>query len=351
MTAVLAVLLLLGNAFFVAAEFALVASKRHRLEQAAAAGGRAAVAALAGSRALPLMLAGAQLGITLCSLGLGALAEPALAHWLTPLLHGVGLPTIASHAIAFMVALSAVTFLHLVIGEMMPKSWAITDPERSAVLLALPFRLFARIAGPLLRLLNALTNLVLKPFGVRPQDQLAVSHGPAEMQILLDRSRAEGLLEAEESELLSSVLGLGSRTVREIAFHADHLVTVPLTASAADVELASMGSGRSRLAVVADDGSVAGFVHVREAVRATTAGHDRTAVDLMDEPFTLDAGERIVDAVTAMRAGRAQLAVVSDGGSVVGFVALEDLLEQVLGPFDDETDPVSPAARPPVPLR
>jgi CBS domain containing-hemolysin-like protein len=336
MTAVLAVLLLAGNAFFVAAEFALVASKRHRLEQAALSGGRAAAAALAGSRSLPLMLAGAQLGITLCSLGLGALAEPALAHWLTPLFHGVGLPELASHVVAFMIALAVVTFLHLVVGEMMPKSWAITDPERSAVLLALPFRLFARIAGPVLRLLNALANAVLKPFGVRPQDQLAVSHGPAEMQILLDRSRAEGLLEAEQTELLTSVLGLGSLRVRDLAFAADQLVTVPATASAADVELASMGSGRSRLAVIGPDDAVVGFVHVRDVVRATTAGDDVTAADLMDRPFTLDPEERVVDAVAAMRAGRAQLALVAGGG----FVALEDLLEQVLGPFDDETDPV-----------
>ncbi|GIF18457.1 CBS domain containing-hemolysin-like protein [Actinoplanes tereljensis] len=340
MTAAFAVLLLIGNAFFVAAEFALVASKRHRLEQAARTGGRSAAAALAGSRSLPLMLAGAQLGITLCSLGLGALAEPALAHWLTPLLHGVGLPSIASHAIAFVIALSVVTFLHLVIGEMMPKSWAITDPERSAILLAVPFRAFARLVGPLLRVLNALANLVLGAFGVRPQDQIPVSHGPAEMQILLDRSRAEGLIEAEQSDLLSSVLGLGSMTVREVALPAGSLVTVPSSASAADVELASMGSGRSRLAVTAPDGSVAGFVHVREAVRATTAGLDVTAADLIDQPFILDAEDRVVDAVAAMQAGRAQLAVVRSGGVVAGFVALEDLLEQVLGPFDDETDPV-----------
>ena len=153
------------------------------------------------------MLAGAQLGITLCSLGLGALAEPALAHLLEPALHAVGLPALVGHAIAFVVALAVVTFLHLVIGEMMPKSWAITHPERSAALLALPFRAFARVAGPALRLLNALANAALKPFGVRPPDELSQAHGPAEMQMLLDRSRAEGLLEAEQTDLLSSVLG------------------------------------------------------------------------------------------------------------------------------------------------
>lgn len=342
MNAIWAVLLLAGNAFFVAAEFALVASKRHRLEQAAASGGRAAQAALAGRRELPLMLAGAQLGITLCSLGLGALAEPALAHWLNPLLHAVGLPSFASHATAFVIALSVVTFLHLVVGEMMPKSWAITDPERSATLLAVPFRAFARVVGPVLRVLNALANAVLRPFGVHPQDQLAVAHGPAEMKILLDRSREEGLIEAEQTELLTSVLGLESLTVREVAFAAGELVTVPASASATEVELASMGSGRSRLAVTSSAAAtgVIGFVHLRDVVRATTAGRDVTAADLMDPVFTLAADDRVVDAVAAMRSGRAQLALVRDEDAVVGFVALEDLLEQVLGRFDDETDPV-----------
>lgn len=341
MTIVYAALLLVGNAFFVAAEFALVASRRHRLELALAdRPARAVAAALAGTRELPVMLAGAQLGITLCSLGLGALAEPAIAHGIEPILHRLGLPGLAGHAIAFVVALAVVTFLHLVIGEMMPKSWAITHPERSATLLALPFRAFTRVAGPALRSLNALANLLLRPFRVQPPDELAQRHGPAEMQMLFDRSRAEGLLEAEQSELLSSVLGLGSLRVHEVAFPASGLVTVPGTAGAADIELASITGGRSRLGVTGPDGALAGVVHVREALRATTAGRPATAADLMDPVFTLAPDDRVVDAVAAMRAGRAHLAMVVDGDRRVGFVALEDLLEQVIGRFDDETDPV-----------
>ncbi len=334
------VLLLAGNAFFVAAEFALVASKRHRLEQAAAEGSRAAKAALDGTRELSMMLAGAQLGITLCSLGLGALAEPALEHLLGPALHALGLPDMASHVIAFLIALLIVTFLHLVLGEMMPKSWAITHPERSAIMLALPFRFFTKVAGPALRVLNALANATLKPFGVQPQDQLAQAHGPAEMRILLDRSEAEGLIEAEQGKLLTSVLGLGAMTVRDLLVPAGQLVTVPATASAADIERASQASGRSRLAVVRPDDRIAGVVHVREAVRAATAGRPATAADLMDPAFLLDAGASVVQAVAAMQAGRAQLAIVTDGTGQIGFVALEDLLEQVIGRFDDETDPV-----------
>ncbi|GGQ57471.1 hemolysin family protein [Couchioplanes azureus] len=376
---IVSVLLLVGNGFFVAAEFALVASKRYRLEHAAADGSRAARAALEGSRELSLMLAGAQLGITLCSLGLGALAEPAIEHLLHPLLHAAGLPDVPSAIVALLVALVVVTFLHLVIGEMMPKSWAITDPERSATLLALPFRGFVRLARPALVGLNGLANAALKPFGVHAQDQLAQAHGPEEMHILLERSRAEGLIGAEQTELLTSMLKLQEMTVGDLLIPDDQLVTVAAGSSAREVEEASLRSGRSRLAVVASAsaagsssapaslppasppvspasgpdspdssvvspdspaGAVVGVVHVREAVRATTAGVPATAEDLMDRPFTLDSSVTVTAAVTEMRAARAQLAMVTRAGERVGFVALEDLLEQVIGEFDDETDPI-----------
>ncbi len=164
----ISLLLLAFNGFFVAAEFALLASKRYRLEQAAASGGRAARAALDGVRELTIMLAGAQLGITICTLGLGAFAEPAIGRLVRPILSLVGLSTGASHAVALVVALALVTFLHLVVGEMAPKSWAITDPERSALLLALPFRAFARVARPVLSALNGLANATLRLVRVRP---------------------------------------------------------------------------------------------------------------------------------------------------------------------------------------
>jgi CBS domain containing-hemolysin-like protein len=340
----ISLLLLVANAFFVAAEFALVASKRYRLEHAAAEGSRAARAALDGTRELSVMLAGAQLGITLCSLGLGALAEPALEHLISPLLHAVGLPDAPSHVIALLIALLIVTFLHLVIGEMMPKSWAITHPERSATMLALPFRAFTRVVRPGLNVLNGLANATLKLVGVQPQDQLAQAHGPQEMNILLERSEAEGLIEAEQTALLTSMLRLQEKTVADVLIPDDQLVTVTPLSRAIEVEQASRHSGRSRLAVVGEDGVVAGVVHVREAIRATTAGRDVTAADLMDSPFTLTADVTVTDAVTAMRTGRAQLAMITSLGRRVGFVAMEDLLEQVIGEFDDETDPV-PAGR------
>jgi magnesium and cobalt exporter, CNNM family len=136
------------------------------------------------------------------------------------------------------------------------------------------------------------------------------------------------------------MLRLRETAVRDVLIPGDRLVAVPAGATAADVELASMSSGRSRLAVTTSDGAVAGVVHVREAVRATTAGRPATAADLMDAPFRLEAAVPVTEAVSAMRAGRAQLAMVVSDGVWIGFVALEDLLELVIGRFDDETDPV-----------
>ncbi|MFI6819513.1 hemolysin family protein [Micromonospora sp. NPDC050187] len=340
---VTSVVLLALNAFFVAAEFALVASKRYRLEHAAASGGRAARAALDGVRELSLMLAGAQLGITLCTLGLGALAEPAIEHLLSPLLHAVGLPTTASHVIALVIALSLVTFLHLVVGEMAPKSWAITDPERSALLLALPFRAFARVARPVLSVLNAVANAMLRLVRVNPQDQLAQVHGPEELRMLLEQSREHGLLGAEQHQMLTSMLELQGTKVADVMEPFGEIVTVRRDDPAERIEAVCRDSGRSRLAVVDPAGDVVGLVHVREAVRVTTAGRSATAGELMTDAFTLPATASVTEAVAAMRGVQAQLALVRNGGGPtrpIGFVALEDLLEEVIGEFDDETDPV-----------
>jgi CBS domain containing-hemolysin-like protein len=339
----ISLLLLALNGFFVAAEFALVASKRYRLEQAASNGNRADRAALDGVRELSLMLAGAQLGITVCTLGLGALAEPAIEALVGPLLHAVGLPASAGHIVALVFALALVTFLHLVVGEMAPKSWAITDPERSARLLALPFRAFARVARPLLSVLNGLASGVLRLIKVRPQDQLAQVHGPDELRMLLEQSWEHGLLGAAQHDLLTSMLELQGTTVSEVMEPVDRIIAVGRADNAERIEQVSRDSGRSRLAVLDRPGEVCGVVHVREAVRATTAGRAVTAGELMSPAFALAATATVTEAVAAMRAERAQLAMVTSRGAAtrpIGFVALEDLLEEVIGEFDDETDPV-----------
>ena len=286
----LSVLLLAGNAFFVAAEFALVASKRYRMEQAAAAGSRAAKAAVAGSRELSLMLAGAQLGITVCTLGLGALAEPALEHLIVPPLTALRLPSSASTAVAFVVALVVVAFLHVVVGEMAPKSWAITHPERSALLLALPFRAFTWAVRPMLTVLNRAANGLIRLIGVTPQETLAAAHGPAELRMLLERSRQEGLIDPEHHQILSRMLQLARTSLAQVMTPIGSLTTVPSSAPVEEVEAVCQSSGRSRLGVVdTATGRVLGLVHVRRWVRATTAARSVSAAALMSPATILDA--------------------------------------------------------------
>jgi CBS domain containing-hemolysin-like protein len=336
---VLSALLLAGNAFFVAAEFALVASKRYRLEQAALSGSRAARAALAGSRELSLMLAGAQLGITACTLGLGALAEPAIEHALSPLLVAVGLPEGAGTAIGFVVALVVVSFLHVVVGEMAPKSWAITHPENSALLLALPFRGFARVVRPVLTVLQRSANAVVRAVRVEPQDALAAAaHGPAELRMLVEQSRRVGLLDPDQHQLLSRMLSLARTSLAQVMTPLDRLAVVRVSDPVAAVESACLAAGRSRLGVVDETGTVRGLVHVRDVVKLTTAGRAASAAALMSPATILDASLNVAAAATRMRATRSQLALVATDGRVTGFVALEDLLEQMIGEFYDETD-------------
>lgn len=342
----ISLLLLIFNGFFVAAEFALVASKRHRLEQAAAEGSRAAQAALAGSRELSMMLAGAQLGITLCTLGLGALAKPAVADLIGPLLKAVGLPEGTAYVVAFILAVAVVGFLHVVVGEMAPKSWAISHPEDSALLLARPFRAFTRITRPALVALNGLANACLRAVKVTPQDELAQVHGPQELGLLLDSSKEHGTLAAAEHELLSAMLQIQHTTVDQVMVGITDVVTIDHDADASDIERVSRESGRSRLVVTDHDGGVVGVVHVRDAVRATTAGPSATAASLMTEPYTVHDRDPVARAVRFMREHRAQLAiVVDDNATPRGVVALEDLLEELIGEFDDETDAFPTAVR------
>ncbi|HWG98402.1 MAG TPA: hemolysin family protein [Pilimelia sp.] len=339
-------LLLVLNGFFVAAEFALVAAKRHRLERAAANGSRGARAAMAGTRQLSMMLAGAQLGITLCTLGLGALAKPTVARLLEPVFEAVGLPARAAYAVAFVLAVCLVGFLHVVVGEMAPKSWAISHPETSAQLLAVPFIGFITVFRPFLTALNGLANACLRLVRVQPQDELAQVHSPDELRVLIETSREHGTIAAAEHELLTAMLKVESMTVAQVMVPTDRIVTVPAGHGAREVERRSLQTGRSRLAVTGPGGEIVGFVHVREAARATTEGRRVTVAELMSPPRTIAATTPVLVAIRSMRADRAQLSLVTGpDGRVVGLVALEDLLEEVIGEFDDETDPIIDAAR------
>ncbi|WP_024935246.1 CNNM domain-containing protein [Actinomadura welshii] len=325
--------LLAGNGFFVAAEFALVAARRPRLERAAARGSRAAGAAVAGIDELSLTLAGAQLGITMCSLGLGLVSEPVFAETLTPPFHAAGLPEGAAHAVAFVLALALVTFLHMVVGEMAPKSWAIAGPERSATVLGLPFRAFTTVARPALAALNGTTNLLLRAVGVRPADSREVSRTPEQLRSIAQESRRLGLIGETELTLLTAALDAPRAPLAGLVVPVSGIVSVPPEASPQEVVDVAAQTGHTRLMVrgAGARGRAARMVHVRDAYLARARGRATPAGDLAHPVPALPVGTPVGEAVATLKANHSHLGLaIAPDGRVTGLVSLDDLLTTLL---------------------
>ncbi|MGY0020359.1 CNNM domain-containing protein [Streptomyces sp. cg35] len=326
------VLLLIGSGFFVAAEFALVAAKRHRMEKAVAQGQRGAHAALAGMRELSLMLAGAQLGITICTLGLGSISKPAVSHALDPLLRDWGLPSGLSYGVSFAVAMVVVVFLHMVVGEMAPKSWAIAHPERSAMLLSPAFRAVVKVVRPLIWLLNRISNALVRWCRVTPRDELTAVHDREQLTRLVAESERLGLISADDSELITSSLTEPQAPVGDLQVPAERISSVPAGAGVEDVLARSAAADRSRLLVL-DGTRVVGSVHARDALIARARDRAATARELARPVPELSATDTVGDAIDRLRRARASLAVVRDGtGRLTGLVTLDDLLARLTHP-------------------
>ncbi|WP_149827601.1 hemolysin family protein [Streptomyces tailanensis] len=326
------VLLLIGSGFFVAAEFALVAAKRHRMEKAAADGRSGAKAALAGMRELSLMLAGAQLGITVCTLGLGSVSKPAISHELDPLLHDLGLPSAVSYGIAFAVAMIVVVFLHMVLGEMAPKSWAIAHPERAAMLLSPPFRALVRAVRPLIGLLNRVSNALVRLCRVTPRDELTSVHNREQLTHLVEESQRLGLISEADSELITRSLTEPETPVSDLAIPAAEITAVDADADVESILRAAADHDRTRL-LVRTGGTILGSVHARDALVARTRGRAVTARALARPVPELADNATVADAIEVLRRQRASLAVVCDDtGRLTGLVSLDDLLARYLQP-------------------
>jgi CBS domain containing-hemolysin-like protein len=314
------------SAFFVAVEFAALAAKRHRLEEVASSS-RSARAALRNSSELTLLLAGSQLGITAATLALGAISKPAVHHWLTPLFETWGLPLVAADVTGFVLALLIVTFIHLVVGEMAPKSWAIAHPERSATLLAAPMRVFMAVFRPLLRVLNSAANRLVRTVGVQPSDGLAVGHSPDTLRHLVEHSANVGALDAGFSAQISGALELERLTVRELLGPASQPTGVRSGATVGEVREVTRASGHLRILLGVSDGEeITGVVHVRDTL---TAPESAPAAPFARPVFALEADTTVHAALRAMRETRNHLAVVTDGGAVIGVITLSDVLRRL----------------------
>ncbi len=326
--ALVTVTLIAASAFFVAVEFALIAARRHRLEDAAATS-RSARAALRSASELSVLLAGSQLGITVCTLALGAVTKPAVHHWLTPLFAGWGIPTWTADIAGFVLALIVVTFLHLVVGEMAPKSWAIAHPERSATLLAIPMRAFMWLTRPILTRLNALANWCLRRVGVDPVDEVAAGQDADALRHLVEHSATVGTLDERYHAQLSGALELQRLTVADVLTH-DEVSAVDPTASPAEIRAVSLSTGHRRLLVRDKDSDgtrFAGVVHVRDCVSAPSGA---MAADLMRPVPTFAADEPVYKALATMRETRRHVAVVVDENRVAGVLTLHDVLDRLL---------------------
>ncbi|WP_020496567.1 hemolysin family protein [Sciscionella marina] len=321
----ISVALIVLSAFFVAVEFALVAARRHRLEEAAGTS-LAARMALRSARELSLLLAGSQLGITLCTLALGAVTKPLVHNLLTPLLHGTGLPATTADVLGFLLALFVVTFVHLVVGEMAPKSWAIAHPERSATLLAIPMRGFMWLTRPLLVGLNDLANRFLRRAGIQPVDEMTAGQRPEELRQLLDHSAQAGTLDPRRHEQLTTVLDLHSQAIESIISGGAEPVGIPPGATREQILRAARDSGHLRL-IVRDGHRIHGIVHVRDVL---TQPGNTTAAEHLRPHLMLPPETPIAAALTAMRRTHQHLALIRTGEHTHGLVTLHDLLERLL---------------------
>jgi CBS domain containing-hemolysin-like protein len=325
-------LTLLTNAFFVAAEFALISVRRSQIEPQAQAGNTRARITLWGLEHLSAMMATAQLGITVSSLVLGGVAEPAIAHLLEPAFEAVHLPEALIHPIAFVIALSLATYLHMLIGEMVPKNIALAAPVATALLLGPPLVALTRALRPLVFGMNAFANVLLRLLRVEPKDEIGSVFTDDELARLVEHSSHAGLLSPADSERLRDALELGTRPVGEILVPASTMVTVDHTTTPDQLERVAALSGYSRFPVAGPGGTVLGYLHIKDTLGIIERGR----------PFprtTLHAVTRVRidtpldDTLTALRADGSHLAAVTgDTGAVLGFVTMEDVLSELVGP-------------------
>jgi CBS domain containing-hemolysin-like protein len=325
-----AILLLLGNAFFVGGEFSLIASRRTVVEPLADTSRRAR-AALRAMGEIPLMIAGAQLGITICSLGLGALAEPALASQLHEPFTALGLPQGAVEPTAFILALGIVASLHTVVGEMVPKNLSLAGPERAVLWLGGPMLAFCLATKPILSAVTWAARTVLKLWHIEATDAVKTVYTVEELANLATQSRAEGLLDPEEHARISGALALHSRTAADAMRPWDEVTTVAEDISPAGLEMLATRTGRSRFPVVQRaTRRVIGFVHVKDAIAVPDEARQQPIGPDLVRPLGVVPPERVLaDLLIAMRRDRRHVVLVSEGRTPVGVLTLHDVLAVV----------------------
>lgn len=321
------VVLIALSALFVIIEFALLGARRHRLEELAPTS-MSARAALRGMNDLTLMLAGAQLGITVCTFALGAVTKPAVDAWLGPAFITWGLPFWAAGGTAFALSLFVVTFLHLVVGEMAPKSWAIAHPEKSALAIGVFARAFIWPLKPLLRWVNSLANGLVRASGVEPVESAAVGgQDIATIRQLVEHSAKVGTLDPAMQQQLSGFMDLGTMPVIELVSTSVVPTQVLPQATVADVRATGLQSGHMRILMTVSGNRLPSVVHVRDTLLLPDS---QPAAGIARPAFVLSAQTPVYQALARMRESSVQIAIVMHNDAVCGIITLADILKRVL---------------------
>jgi CBS domain containing-hemolysin-like protein len=332
------IVLLIANAFFVGAEFAVISARRSQVEPLAEAGSRSAKTALWAMEHATLMLAMSQLGITICSLLILNVSEPAIHHLLEGPLHLTGWPEGVVSTIAFIIALVLVSYLHVVFGEMVPKNLSFSVPDRAVLILAPPLVFLARAFRPVIVALNATANGVLRVFGVEPKSEANSTFTLEEVQTIVNQSRREGLLE-DASGTLTAAFEFTLKRVKDIAVPLSGLVSLPPTATPGDVERAVARHGFSRYVIRGEDGEPDGYVHLKDVIDLDDDEFDdpmpakrvRRLVSIYDETDLEDA------LATMRRLGTHVARAFDEDGTTTGVIFLEDIIEELVGEVQDAT--------------
>ena len=338
----LTVFLLALNAFFVGSEFALISARRDRLEALAEQGKKSAVTVIRAGERLSLMLAGAQLGITICSILLGNVGEPAVAHLLEAPFGALGIPDTLLHTVSFVIALGIVVTLHVLLGEMVPKNIAIAGPEAAAMLLIPPYLVYMRLAKPFIAFYNWCANTTLRSFGVEPKDELDVTVSTVELSEMIAESLSEGLLDPEEHGRLTRALQIRSHVVADMAISLADIHAVPAAGvgqgpTVRAIERALAETGYSRFPVTDATGAFTGYLHIKDVLALTNdpdAVVDPSMVRVLPR---VAASLPVPDALSRLRRDNSHLALVTTNDQVTAMVTLEDLVEDLVGTVRDGT--------------
>ncbi len=336
-TVLITVVLLAANAFFVGAEFAAMSARRSQLEPLAEAGSKGARTALDALQRTGILLATAQLGITVCSVLLGAVSEAALHHALEPVIVDLGLSEVVADVVALAIALTIVVFLHVVYGEMIPKNISIAKPERAAVILVPPLVAVSRVVAPVIHAMDRISKAAIRLFGVEPKDEISSTFTAEEVAHILDESRHEGLVGDDDYERLGAALEFSDKNAADVGVGLSALVTVTAEATPSDIERLVAKHGFSRYPVRDASGDLAGYLHLKDVFYAADdERHEPVPAKRVRRMATVRRTDEVESVLQTMQHSGSHLArVVADDGLVVGVVFLEDVIEELVGEVSD----------------